>query len=124
MNTKFSDYVLRKENAEDRAVPVQNLDTKSTQLAADPKYPALSQQMPTSTGGATTGTNQSMSDKLHDDHVKQTFINYINKAFAELAKSNVSPEKAKNILSSVVQEMMKVTGLTQSQAKTVIGKIK
>ena len=124
MKTKFSDYVLRKENSDDHGVPVQNLSTKSTQLAADPKYPALSQQMPTSTGGAVAGTNQSMSDKLHDDHIKQTFINYINKAFTELSKSNVSPEKAKSILSSVVQEMMKVTGLTQSQAKTVVSKIK
>lgn len=121
---KFSNYVLRKENNQDYGIPVQNLNTKSTELPTNPKYPALSQQMPATTGGAVTGTNQSISDKLHDDHIKQTFINHINKAFTELAKSNISPEKAKNILSSVVQEMMKVTGLTQSQAKATINKIK
>lgn len=123
MKNKFSDYILYREADEGQGVPVQTMNTSSTQVQADPKYPALSQQMPSSST-ATQPTDPSMKEKLQDEHIKQTFANHINKAFEDLKKSNISPEKAKSILGIVVGEMMKATGLTQSQAKTVVSKIK
>lgn len=124
MNISFAKYILAKENNQSPAVPLQTLDTKSSNVKTDTKYPALSQQMPQSQVPQNYSTGTNIQDKLQEEHIKKTFSTHISKAFEELSKSNISPEKAKNLLGTVVQEMMKTTGLNQTQAKTVVDKLK
>lgn len=125
MKKKFIDYILKRENSQVSALPVQTLDNKSSALQIDSKYPALSQQMPPSVVSQNQNniTDKSMKDRLEDEQIKKTFTNHISKAFDELSKSKISPEKSKKILTAVVQEMIKVTGIRQSQIKNVVDKM-